>query len=139
MHRRSVAAGIAAAVIGVSVVGSTAAGQKENADALYRLIIERVDNQTSTAGEWKGQRTDYTGKDSPKALVVCMNWREVSPTRYVGHGFWLRTSSSDNPPRSADAAVTEATNRCKGGCRATCVIADRNGQNALRPPADWYP
>ncbi len=115
-----------------------AAGQKENADALHKLIIQKVDSTIWTSGEWKGQPTDYTGKKLPKALVICINWRDVAPTRYVGD-FNIRTGSSANPPRSVDAAVVEATNTCKSRCKATCVVADRNGQNALQPPADWYP
>ncbi len=115
-----------------------AAGQKENVDALYRLIIQKVDSTIGTSGELKGQPTDYTGKKLPKALVVCIKWSDVAPTRYAGR-FSVRTGSSSNPPRSVDAAVAEATNACKGHCKAACVVADRNGQNALQPPADWYP
>jgi hypothetical protein len=138
MNRRSALTLISTVVITMSAAGSAPAGQKENVDGLYKLIIERADNTIAGSGEWKGQRTDYTGKDNPKALVICINWRDVSPTRYERGEFYVRTGSSDNPPRSVNAAVAEATNRCKARCKATCVVADRNGQNALRPPADWY-
>jgi hypothetical protein len=80
------------------------AGQKENVDALYRLIIQKADSTTATLGELKGQPTDYTGKKLPKALVVCMNWSDVTPTRYAGR-FFVRTGSSSKPPISVDAAV----------------------------------
>jgi hypothetical protein len=137
MNRRSALALIFAGAIGISVAGFAAAGQSENIDALYKVIIDTVNNAKAEGGEWKGQRTDYTGKDNPKALVVCINWREVSPTRYRG-GAYYRTGSSKNPPSSTEAAVTEATNLCAARCKATCALVDSNNQNALQPPADWY-
>jgi hypothetical protein len=100
---------------------------KRNADSLHRLILDTVDKQTATNGEWKGQLADYSGKKNPKALVVCIDWR---------HHF--RSGSSQTPPRSTEAAVTEANNYCKASCTATCVLVDRNGQNALRPPPGWH-
>jgi hypothetical protein len=115
---------------------AAAGDQKETVEALYRLIINNVDNTIAGSGEIKGQRMDYSEKKTPKALVVCINWRDVSPTNYSGGGY-IRTGSSANPPKSVEAAVTEAMNNCRATCKVTCVLADRNGQNALQPPADW--
>jgi hypothetical protein len=113
------------------------AGQKEDVEALYRLIITKVDNTIVGSGEFKGQRTDYSGKKTPKALVVCMNWQAVTPTNYPSTMFGFRTGSSGNPPPSVQAAIEQATRICSGSCRDACVLADLNGQNALNPPADW--
>jgi hypothetical protein len=120
--------------------GPAAADRKANVDLLYRLIIQFVDKDKAPSGEWSAQPALYTSKRNPKALVACINWRETTPTRWTGkYGF--RTGSSQSPPASIEVAVAEATTHCVNtGCpRASCAVVDRNGQNALQPPADWFP
>jgi TIR domain len=115
---------------------AAAGRQKENVDALYRLILETTNNTIGTSGEIKGQRVDYTGRKNPKALAVCINWSDISATKFSGSTY-MRTGSSATPPPSVEAAAAEALQSCQASCKATCVLADRNGQNALQPPADW--
>jgi hypothetical protein len=110
--------------------------QQRSVDSLHRLIVDTVDKE-SGKGEWRGQLADYSGKKNPKALVVCIDWRQVSPTQYSGTSYF-RSGSSRTPPGSTEAAVTDANNYCKADCKATCVLADRDGQNVLRPPPGWH-
>ena len=106
--------------------------------ALYQLIIQKADTGISTFGDFKGQPGAYSSRKNPKALVACLDWRNTTPTEYSGR-YYFRTSSSRDPPVSLNAAVTEATSLCvRNNCaRESCILVDRNGDNALQPPTDW--
>jgi hypothetical protein len=103
--------------------------------ALYKHIIQKVDTAVADFGRVKGEVIAYTSRPRPKALVACINWKETAPTYFNGRHYFR--SASYNPPPSVDAAVTDATNTCRAFCQHTCVLVDRNGQNALEPPPDW--
>jgi hypothetical protein len=110
--------------------------QMEARATLHRLIVDTIDKSIATAGEWKGQPVAYSSKLPPKALVVCLVWRDTTLTYFSGRNY-MRTGSSRNPPPSIDIAVSELKAFCaKDGC-STCVLVDRNGENALEPPLDW--
>jgi hypothetical protein len=110
--------------------------QMEARASLYHVIVDTIDRSIATVGEWKGQPMAYSSKKPPKALVVCLVWRNTTSTYFSGNNY-VRTGSSRNPPPSIDIAVSETKSYCaRDGC-STCVLVDRNGENALEPPLDW--